>query len=373
MTIKRLLIIKLLLFLQGASFTLFHTVTGESISTSNNNDAVAPTANTLGQQNNATTTTCDMTADGTCIFEDGRTTPIPPLPSPDEQGYVETGYGVKQHIVFDNPQAEQAQQRLLETHKYMYGDVYQNQPGTLRQDCTNQHESCTFWAAIGECTANPGYMEINCAPTCYTCHKLLFENRCPIPDNIEETNVWHAGDLNRMFDNIISNPYYTQQYGPIDVILRPGMKPPTAKNYNYDDSPWVVVIDNFISPDECESLIELGAKRGYEISKDVGARKFDGTYDSKQSSGRTSTNAWCVEECYNHTTTQQVIAKIENLTGIPDSNSEHLQLLRYDVGQFYEQHHDYIDFHLKRKQGVRMITVFLYLNDVEAGMYNNNK
>ena len=32
-----------------------------------------------------------------------------------------------------------------------------------------------------------------------------------------------------------------------------------------------------------------------------------------------------------------------------------------------EQHHDYIDFHQKRAQGVRILTVFLYLNDVEKG------
>lgn len=32
-----------------------------------------------------------------------------------------------------------------------------------------------------------------------------------------------------------------------------------------------------------------------------------------------------------------------------------------------EIHHDYIDFHLRRAQGVRILTVFLYLNDVEEG------
>jgi prolyl 4-hydroxylase len=32
-----------------------------------------------------------------------------------------------------------------------------------------------------------------------------------------------------------------------------------------------------------------------------------------------------------------------------------------------QEHHDYIDFHLERSQGVRIITVFLYLNDVNDG------
>lgn len=82
---------------------------------------------------------------------------------------------------------------------------------------------------------------------------------------------------------------------------------------------------------------------------------------------RTSKNAWCVEACYNDTTTQQVIAKIENVTGIPDTNSEYLQILQYEVGQQYTQHHDYIEYQRDREVGVRLITVFLYLNDVEAG------
>jgi hypothetical protein len=40
--------------------------------------------------------------------------------------------------------------------------------------------------------------------------------------------------------------------------------------------------------------------------------------------------------------TKSVNAKLENITGIPETNHEFLQLLRYEVGQFYQTHHDYI-------------------------------
>jgi hypothetical protein len=33
---------------------------------------------------------------------------------------------------------------------------------------------------------------------------------------------------------------------------------------------------------------------------------------------------------------------MENVTGIPESYQEHLQLLRYDPGQYYQTHNDYI-------------------------------
>ena len=59
--------------------------------------------------------------------------------------------------------------------------------------------------------------------------------------------------------------------------------------------------------------------------------------------------------------------KIENLTHIPQNNGEFLQLLRYQEGQFYEIHQDYVELDFVRPQGVRIMTVFLYLNTVENG------
>mmetsp|Transcript_21995 Transcript_21995/g.54352 ORF Transcript_21995/g.54352 Transcript_21995/m.54352 type:complete len:125 (-) Transcript_21995:298-672(-) len=51
----------------------------------------------------------------------------------------------------------------------------------------------------------------------------------------------------------------------------------------------------------------------------------------------------------------------------PEENYEYLQLLEYQETQFYGSHHDYIEHHTQRAQGVRILTVFLYLNDVEEG------
>jgi prolyl 4-hydroxylase len=59
--------------------------------------------------------------------------------------------------------------------------------------------------------------------------------------------------------------------------------------------------------------------------------------------------------------------RIQNITNTPEPNSEFLQLLRYEEGQFYQQHHDYIGHQRERQEGVRILTVFLYLNDVEEG------
>lgn len=61
------------------------------------------------------------------------------------------------------------------------------------------------------------------------------------------------------------------------------------------------------------------------------------------------------------------MSTVENITGIPEVNSEWLQLLRYEESQFYNTHNDYIPFQLDRQCGVRILTFYFYLNDVEEG------
>ena len=65
--------------------------------------------------------------------------------------------------------------------------------------------------------------------------------------------------------------------------------------------------------------------------------KFNGTSEEVTSQSRTSYNAWCKGECFEDEETKRVLGSIEELTGIQDTNSEHLQLLRYKNGQFYKR------------------------------------
>jgi len=230
--------------------------------------------------------------------------------------------------------------------------------------CKNLHESCAFWAAIGECTENPVYMKRNCAPVCESCDQVTVETRCPIdPD---APNAWVPGDLEEMFINITTFPE-NQKYSP-KIHSRPTMvEGDGISTIDYKIGPWVIVLENFITDEECDRLIELGMAAGYERSADVGKMKIDGTFEADLNDRRTSKNAWCQNDCYDDPMAKSIIYRIGNLTGIPEENSESLQLLQYEVGQYYRTHHDYIEHQVTRQQGVRLLTVFLYLNDVEAG------
>jgi prolyl 4-hydroxylase len=275
------------------------------------------------------------TADGSCKATQSEETSendIPPFPVADAEGYLTIKYGEKQKV--EGTKADETLQRAREVHNYMYTKVFKTTNGgddknllDVAHDCLNRHELCTFWAAIGECEANPAYMKLQCAPACLSCDQLSFETRCPYDKDAPK--AWNPGDLHRMFERITADEFY-QQYEP-HVLGKPGMKVGPLT-----DAPWVVVLDKFLTDEECETLIRLGGEQGYEISKDVGNQKFDGTYDSYENSGRTSTNAWCLNACYDDAVTQRILQKIENLTGIPDQNSEYLQLLRYEPEQFYQ-------------------------------------
>ena len=106
------------------------------------------------------------------------------------------------------------------------------------------------------------------------------------------------------------------------------------------------------SDEECDRLIELGAAQGYERSTEYdNDTNVDGSAKFVEAEGRTSTNAFCHEECHDDPHVVSVVERIAEMTGIPSDNYESLQLVRYEEGQFYEQHHDLTLTHNKHQVG----------------------
>jgi len=253
--------------------------------------------------------------------------------------------------------SEDVENRITLSQRYMNEQIQSgNIDPELLRTCKNRHRDCTFWSVQGECDKNTKYMQVHCAPACFSCDKLKLENRCPMDRELVGPDLWSPGDLDKMFRRLSSEPYKSKY--DVQVLSSPD---------DLKSGPWVLTMENFISEEESERLIELGADSGYERSTDIGDLQPDGNYESEVSSYRTSWNSWCSDECKEDELFVAVTNRISNMTEIPLVNSEDLQLLRYTPGQYYRTHHDYIDFEVDRQQGVRIITVFLYLNDVEAG------
>lgn len=273
---------------------------------------------------------------------------------------------------------------LVESINYMQSNQVMELPAKIRDACTNKQDLCSFWAGIGECEKNMAFMKVQCAPACKSCHMIDISQRCPKLE--DAVPALKPGDMNKMFERIVASapgnrtltdderialqesktPEYT-----VHVLSRPSDEPATEISLKADKElpPWVIMFENFITDEESEKLIQWGHELGYELSKDVGEEQVDGTVAPKESKGRTSENAWCTIKggCREDEIPARIHQRMGDVMGIPPQNSEDLQLLRYELNQFYNTHHDYIEHQRDRQCGPRILTFFLYLSDIEEG------
>eukprot|EP00604_Paraphysomonas_vestita_P004026 CAMPEP_0174824042 /NCGR_PEP_ID=MMETSP1107-20130205/29998_1 /TAXON_ID=36770 /ORGANISM="Paraphysomonas vestita, Strain GFlagA" /LENGTH=318 /DNA_ID=CAMNT_0016049207 /DNA_START=112 /DNA_END=1065 /DNA_ORIENTATION=- len=218
------------------------------------------------------------------------------------------------------------------------------------KECFDRHEDCDLFVSHGECIKNPGWMIINCPVGCKACHLRDSKIRCPRKAlNISEESVLKPGTLNQIFQRIIqlSNE---NQIGKINVL---------------SNDPWIIEFENFITPLEAKSIIT--AVHDWEKSTDTGEMNEYGEQGRILSTGRTSTNAWCRDDCESKPNVQRVLKRIEFVTTVPIDNYESFQVLKYDIGQYYRAHHDTGADEDNLACGMRILTFFLYLSDVEIG------
>jgi prolyl 4-hydroxylase len=261
---------------------------------------------------------------------------------------------------------------MIRTSEYMSKvvmDTRNEKYESVRRDCYNTDPYCSEYAASGHCEKEHEFyvwMIQNCAPACQTCELVDFSIRCPIPEGSVDALISNDDELGlnnmfeRMVDGIDDLNYTTTIYS------RPMREDEDEIIGDFVDGPWVVRLDNLLTDEECNRLIEIGQKQGYEVSTETSTNRDGSESEKKVSKRRTSTGTFC-ETCYEDPLAKRVIEKIGLITGFPIDYSEDLQLLQYKPGQYYKRHHDYISSHTHGPSGPRVLTVLLYLNDVEEG------
>eukprot|EP00930_Biecheleria_cincta_P028914 TRINITY_DN20126_c0_g2_i1.p1 TRINITY_DN20126_c0_g2~~TRINITY_DN20126_c0_g2_i1.p1 ORF type:complete len:510 (-),score=75.06 TRINITY_DN20126_c0_g2_i1:116-1624(-) len=134
--------------------------------------------------------------------------------------------------------------------------------------------------------------------------------------------------------------------------------------------PVVFRVRGFLQIDECDKIIMLGSDSMVEspvtpmdtAHKDTPTKQF-----------RTSTQARL--ESSKSSMLQSIDYRISNLTRVPVSHNEEVQVLRYNKGQFYQAHSDNFDpqYYIETADFIdkghrnRLLTVFWYLSNVSAG------
>jgi len=145
--------------------------------------------------------------------------------------------------------------------------------------------------------------------------------------------------------------------GTIDATMRRALEQfPQHKPRVVHRDPWILAFDEFLQGWEVDVLL---AKAGHSFERSLAG---DGVTPV-----RTSSTSWCnVDKCLSDPLVQEVRARIANVTRVRWENAEHLQVLRYQPGQFYREHHDQ-NSPRGSAWGPRLYTFFMYLSDVEAG------
>ena len=229
------------------------------------------------------------------------------------------------------------------------------QSAEIRQKyCKNAWENeqeCNQWAAEGECINNTPFMREQCAKSCMFCD---YETRCKPFDYyqpaLDLSNIPNPNMFQKVFFDLLSNKYLCHKYN----ISMLSLDPP------------IIQFNNFV-PDMIVSELLKNGSFEFERSADAGELDENFVYKSIISNSRTSSNSWCDEECQQMSAAQFLLSSIEEVTGIDRLHFEQLQVLKYEVGEHYLEQHDFIDMQYDMPCGPRLLTLFVYLNDVEEG------
>ena len=262
-------------------------------------------------------------------------------PTPSFEQPKKTTFGVMQAM--NGERANEVVVRVTESIAYMESEIVLQLEESIRTQCQNRHELCAFWAVLGECEQNIAYMHGNCAPSCMVCHlsqDSMDPPYCPPRDDTTMKAALHPGDLNEMFLRIVQEAPGNRSNVVLDdsrAMVTPNYtvhihsQPDTSRS-DASTPPWVITLDHFLTEEECTVMIQLGFKYEYERS----IEKVEGTYDDIQSDYRTSENSWCSSQrgCRNETIPTRLHQRMADVLSIPPENSEDIQILKYEVGQY---------------------------------------
>lgn len=128
-------------------------------------------------------------------------------------------------------------------------------------------------------------------------------------------------------------------------------------------------IDHFLSPGDCQWLIEYG-RTNLRPSTTV----LSGTTEiiDKSRTSRTAMLTISGQEESIHPVLQMLMMKVSALSGYPISHIESINLTHYSTDQYFKPHHDYFnsnghgkDLLSTSRAGQRIATFFIYLNTLE--------
>merc|ERR1712232_598173 len=133
------------------------------------------------------------------------------------------------------------------------------------------------------------------------------------------------------------------------------------------DGPWIATFDNFVTDEETRTVRQLTHSK---LKRSTDQGQIDaktGIMNQLTQNSRTSTNAWCQDECARNPVVSKLLNRVAEVVQVQPDNFENMQVLRYDVGQEYQTHHDSSQRDFESLEGPRLYTMFLYFEEVAEG------
>jgi prolyl 4-hydroxylase len=127
-----------------------------------------------------------------------------------------------------------------------------------------------------------------------------------------------------------------------------------------DDNYDIIIIDNFLTPDECDVLVD------YSKSHQLITSETLGVYGNVTNDYRKSEQLWITSD--QNEIARKISDFCEIILDLPKKNMESLQLVKYDVSGYFKEHYDAEPDKTKNNNiKDRAHTFIVYLNDVEEG------
>jgi len=130
-------------------------------------------------------------------------------------------------------------------------------------------------------------------------------------------------------------------------------------------SSWIVVLPKFLNATETAAVADAGRRQGFARA----TTGFGRARGPKRTAARTGAVAWCRpdSDCAADRTVGGVLDRVADALAVPRRFFEPMQLLRYEAGEAYAEHHDTAGPAGVSRRGHRLMTAYLYLNDLAPG------
>ncbi len=122
----------------------------------------------------------------------------------------------------------------------------------------------------------------------------------------------------------------------------------------------LVIIDDFLSDEMCQEIIEAAKQDGKMTRSTLGVSQ-------EETETRTSSTTW-LREVHCEKPLLLLAGKVSRISsGIPAAHMENLQVVRYEPGQKFDMHTDHLEDFNKLECKGRLATCLLYLNSSWEG------